>query len=196
MSNDHVDIENQSTNILCFDPSQKYTGWLLYKPHKIVQYGCIRDDEMLDGFKFTGVMEKRSMFQVLYADKLVSLMRLLDPEHTDVVIEKPIGSQSSRAAWALAMASTGVITACVAMFRKKPILYSERDAKMHMFNSHTVSKERTLKYMWAYWRGQGIEEPKSKWVRDTNSEQRKKMEAVADAMLILNLHLHRHNETK
>lgn len=183
-------LDDERTNILAFDPSMTYTGWLLYKPHRIVRYGCIRKTNLLAGQEFSGVMDSYSAFQIEFTNELVKLMRILDPEHTHVVLEQPTGSQSSKAAWAMAMASTVVISTSISMLRKNPILYTERAAKMYMFETATVPKQRTLKTMWSYWRGQQIQPPEKFWENESTAERRKCMEAVADAMLILNLHLH------
>lgn len=184
---------DQTVNWLVFDPSMKYTGWILYKPakHKIIQYGCIRKKEILQGKEISGKMEERMAFEIGFSWALQKIMRLLDPVCTDVIMEEPIGSQSSSAAWALAMASQGVVSMSVGLLRTTPITYREREAKLHAFDYHTIGKQITMKHMWNYWFGQGIYRPESQWQNESNSERRKMMEAVADAMLILNLHLHK-----
>lgn len=187
-------LEDPASNILSFDPSQNYTGWVLHKPesNRIINYGCIRKNVLLKGQEFSGVMEEREAFQKAFSKKLHTIMKILDPETTQVVMEKPIGSQSSRAAWALAMASQGVTTATVCTLRQEPITYRQRDAKMHMFGTDVVPKGKTLKYMWAHWLSNNIEKPENKWSHENrNAELRKMKEAVADAMLILNIHLHK-----
>lgn len=185
---------NEATNVLVFDPSQNYTGWVLYKPalNKIDRYGCIRKDRIMPPDKeYSGVMEERFEFQKKFSWQLSALMKPLDPKWTQVVMEKPIGSQSSRAAWALAMASQGVVSTTVAKLHRDPIGYTEHEAKKHMFQTGTVEKSKTMKYMWAHWKSQGIEDPEERWTWETSKvEMRKMMEACADAMLILNYHLH------
>lgn len=183
-------LDDERTNILVFDPSMNYTGWVLYKPHRIVRYDCVRKKNLLAGQEFGGVMESYSAFQMALTNELVKLMRILDPEHTHVVLEQPRGSQNVKAAWALAMASTVVVSTAISMLRKNPILYTEHEAKMYVFETGTVSKQQTLKAMWSYWRGQGIQAPEKFWEKEATGERRKCMEAVADAMLILNFHLH------
>lgn len=186
-------ISNPASNVIAFDPSQNYTGWLLYKPaeHRIVRYGCIRKSVLLAGMEFTGVMQEREAFQKKFSFQLRNLLSIVEPDHTQVVMERPIGSQSARAAWGLAMASQGVTTATICMLNKEPITYSERDAKMHFFHRDNVDKAETSKLMWAYWKGQGINEPEHIWKDEhRKTELRKMKEAVADSMLLLNLHNH------
>lgn len=187
-------IDHPATNFIAFDPSQNYTGWVAYKPaeHKITSYDCIRASRLLAGRDFSGVMEKREAFQIAYAQALHRFMKMYDPQHSYVIMEKPIGSQSAKAAWALAMASQGVTSASVMIFRKKPITYSERKAKMHTFGVRTVEKAMTDKHMWNYWLGQGIQKPEQRWINENRTAELRNMrEAVADAMLILNYHLHK-----
>lgn len=184
-------LDEERTNILAFDPSMLYTGWLLYKPHKIVRYGCIRRDKLLAGRDITGVMNMYSEFQIAMSNELVSIMRLLDPECTHVVLEQPQGSQNVKAAWGMAMASSVVISTSISMFRRNPIYYTQDEAKKYMFQTGTVPKGKTMKTMWSYWRGQGVQSPEKHWEIESNSERRKCMEAVADAMLILNIHLNK-----
>lgn len=190
MSDFQNPLQDERMNILAFDPSKNYTGWLLYKPHEIIKYGCIRDADLVPEPNKKKVMDKYAEFQIGFTEELIKIMRFLDPEHTHVVIEQPTGSQSVKAAWAIAMASSVVVSTSIAMFRKKPILYTERAAKMYMFETATVPKQRTMKAMWSYWRAQNVEPPEKHWERETKGQLRQCMEAVADAMLILNLHLH------
>ncbi len=182
-------LNDDRTNIVSFDPSMTATGFLIYKPHRIFRYGCIRKKDLLEGREFQYVMDEYSAYQIEFANELVKLLRWLDPEHTHVIMEQPTGSQSSKAAWGMAMASSTVISSSIAVLRKNPIIYKERDAKMYMFNSASVGKQETLKTMWSYWRAQGIPNPENTWSTLTTAQRRDSMEHVADAMLILNLHL-------
>lgn len=188
------DWRDPATNVLVFDPAMVSTGWLWYKPcdHTIEKYGVIKKDQMLYGQKFSGMMAERVAFQQHYSEEIIKIMRWLDPEWTQVVMEEPIGSQSARAAWAMAMASQAVTTATIALMRKRPITYSEREAKMYTFETHHVPKERTVKQMWSYWLGQGIRKPDDTWKNETrNAILQRSKEDVADAMLLLNLHIHK-----
>jgi hypothetical protein len=193
--NKHNDVlREEATNFLVFDPAQAYTGWLLYKPahHKIVSYNCITQKQLLEGKIFTGSMEKRVIFMKEYAQRLTNLMKMYDPEFTWVIMEEPIGSRSAKAAWGMAMASQAVVATAVAMTRKQPYTYREHDAKKYMFQTGTVPKQKTMKTMWNYWLSQGITDPKKRWDKHTvtDAQRREYMSHVADAMLILNLHLH------
>lgn len=187
-------LEDPKTNIIAVDPSMLYTGLVVYKPHKIVEYHCIRKKKLLEGQKFDGVMNTYSAYQKEMSKRLIDILRFFDPDYTHLVMEQPTGSQSTKAAWGMAMSSSLIIAISISMFRKYPFIYKERDAKMHMFQTATVPKERTMKYMWAYWRSQGIQDPNDQWKNETNTEKRACMEGVADAMLILNLHLHKLND--
>lgn len=187
-------LDDPKTNIVAVDPSMLYTGLIVYKPHKIVDYYCIRKDKLLEGQNFKYVMDGYSAYQKAFTERLIRIFRMLDPDYTHLVMEQPTGSQSTKAAWGMAMASSIVISTSISMFRKYPVIYKERDAKMHMFNEASVPKERTMKYMWAYWRSQGIQDPKEAWAQEPDGERRNCMEGVADAMLILNLHFHKLND--
>lgn len=183
-----------ATNILVFDPAMKSTGWLWYKPesHTIEKYGVIRKEQLLYGKKFSGVMDEYMGFQQRFSEELTKLMAWYDPMWTQVVTEQPTGSQSSRAAWAMAMASMGVTAVTQAVMRKSPIVYTEREAKMYAFETDVVPKTKTEKHMWNYWKGQGIKLPEETWKNETRNDiLERSRQDVADCMLLLNLHIHK-----
>lgn len=188
------DWRNPATNVIVFDPAMKSTGWLWYKPepHKIEKYGVIRKADILHGQTFSGVLDEYMAFQQRYAERLVDILRWYDPEWTQVVMERPTGTQSAKAAWAMAMASTAVTTVTRAVMRKDPIVYTEREAKMYAFETNVVPKSKIVKHMWNYWKGQGIKPAEETWKNETrNAILDRSLSDVADAMLLLNLHIHK-----
>lgn len=184
---------HQTGRVVCFDPSQNYTGWLVFshKNNRIQEYGCLTVERLFPD----GRPKKKTDFRRQYQTKMANhLFRIIAPGYK-VAMEFPHGSQSANAAWGLGMISALITAVTVSRTGNDPFFYSQREAKKYMFEAESVEKSQTKNLMWKIWEDKGIVPAEVRWAwEQRKAEFRKYKEAVADAMLILNYHLHMMSE--